>query len=132
MQANAQGDKPVTTKQRTKKEKSYRKLHIDFDSPVTNNILTLESAKKYLESNIKVNGLKAKLGDSVKVLTSDKKDNKKNNIVVHADNAMKFSKRYIKYLVKKFLKRENINLYLRVISSGPGSYLVKIFQRNTE
>ena len=121
-----------TVKVRTKKDKSYRKLTIDFDQPVTNSLLSLETAKKFLEQNIKVNGLKGKLGESVKVSTTDRSAKQKNNVLVQVDNAMKFSKRYIKYLVKKFLKRENINLYLRVISSGPGSYLVKIFQRNTE
>ncbi|NCP72618.1 60S ribosomal protein L22 [archaeon] len=121
-----------TVKVRTKKDKSYRKLTIDFDQPVTNSLLSLETAKKFLEQNIKVNGLKGKLGESVKVSTTEKSAKQKNNVLVQVDNAMKFSKRYIKYLVKKFLKRENINLYLRVISSGPGSYLVKIFQRNTE
>ena len=121
-----------TVKVRTKKDKSYRKLTIDFDQPVTNSLLSLETAKKFLEQNIKINGLKGKLGESVKVSTTDKSAKQKNNVLVQVDNAMKFSKRYIKYLVKKFLKRENINLYLRVISSGPGSYLVKIFQRNTE
>ena len=127
-----QAQEKSTQKVRTKKDKSYRKLNIDFDQPVTNSLLSLETAKKYLEQNIKVNGLKGKLGDSVKVSTTEKKEKQKNNVVVQVDNAMKFSKRYVKYLVKKFLKRENINLYLRVISSGPGSYLVKIFQRNAE
>jgi len=125
-----QAEKSV--KVRTKKDKSYRKLSIDFDQPVSNSLLSLETAKKFLEQNIKVNGLKGKLGESVKVSTTEKNSKQKNNVLVQVDNAMKFSKRYIKYLVKKFLKRENINLYLRVISSGPGSYLVKIFQRNTE
>ena len=124
--------KAQSVKVKTKKDKSYRKLNIDFDQPVTNKLLDLETAKKYLEQNIKVNGLKQKLGDSVKVNASGKGDKQKNNIVLQVDNAMKFSKRYVKYLVKKFLKRENISLYLRVISSGPGSYLVKMFQRNAE
>ncbi len=121
-----------SVKAKTKKDKSYRKLTVDFDQPVTNSLLSLETAKKFLEQNIKVNGLKGKLGDSVKVSTTEKSARQKNNVIVQVDNAMKFSKRYIKYLVKKFLKRENINLYLRVISNGPGSYLVKIFQRNSE
>ena len=119
-------------KVKTKKDKSYRKISVDLDQPISNSLLSLETCKKYLEQNIKVNGLKGKLGDSVKVTTTEKRERQKNNIVIHADNQMNFSKRYVKYLVKKFLKRENINLYLRVISSGPNSYLVKIFQRNSE
>jgi large subunit ribosomal protein L22e len=96
------------------------------------NLLSVEAAVKYLKQNIKVSGLKNKLGDSVQVESTDKKDKQKNSIVVSVDNTMKFSKRYVKYLIKKFLKRENISLYLRVISSGSNGYLVKLFSRNVE
>ena len=119
-------------KQIKKKEKSYKKYYVDFNAPVTNNLVSLESAIKYLQNNIKVNGTKGKLGDTVKVSATDKKDKAKNTIMVQADTKSKFSKRYIKYLVKKFLKRENISLYLRVISSGSSNYVVKLFNRNTE
>jgi large subunit ribosomal protein L22e len=122
----------VSAKTQKKKEKSYRKYHVDLNQAVTNNLLSLEAAVKYLNGSIKVNGLKGKLGDSVKVTQTDKKDKQKNTIVVHVDNSMKFSKRYVKYLIKKFLKRESISLYLRVISNGASGYLVKLFQRNVE
>ena len=120
------------TKQIKKKEKGYKKFTVDFNAAVSNNLLSLESAIKYLSQNIKVNGLKGKLGDSVKVSSTDKRDKQKNTVLVQADNQMKFSKRYIKYLVKKFLKRESISLYLRVISNGSSSYSVKLFSRNSE
>ena len=96
-------------KQIKKKEKNYKKFYLNFDAAVSNNLLALESATKYLNSNIKVNGLKGKLGDSVKVGATDKGDKQKNTILVQVDNKMNFSKRYLKYLVKKFLKRENID-----------------------
>jgi large subunit ribosomal protein L22e len=115
-----------------KKEKSYKKFTVDLNQAVSNTLLSLEAASKYLQNNIKVNGLKGKLGDSVKIGQTDKKDKQKNTIVLSVDNNLKFSKRYIKYLIKKFLKRENISLYLRVISSGSNSYIVKLFSRNTE
>jgi large subunit ribosomal protein L22e len=115
-----------------KKDKHYRKFHVDLNQAVSNNLLSVEAAVKYLRQNIKVNGLKNKLGDSVQIDSTDKKDKQKNTIVVSADNTMKFSKRYVKYLIKKFLKRENISLYLRVISSGSNGYLVKLFSRNVE
>ncbi len=115
-----------------KKDKHYRKFHVDLNQAVSNNLLSVEAAVKYLKQNIKVGGLKNKLGDSVQVDSTDKKDKQKNTIVVSVDNTMKFSKRYVKYLIKKFLKRENISLYLRVISSGSNGYLVKLFSRNVE
>jgi large subunit ribosomal protein L22e len=119
----------ATTK---KKDKHYKKFTVDFNQAVNNNLLSVEAAVKYLNQNIKVNGLKGKLGDSVLVATTDKKEKQKNCLIVQADNTMKFSKRYVKYLIKKFLKRENVSLYLRVISSGQSTYLVKLFSRNVE
>jgi large subunit ribosomal protein L22e len=127
-----QGDKSQAAKVQKKKDKHYRKFTVDFNQAVNNNLLSVEAAVKYLNQNIKVNGLKGKLGDSVIVNTTDKKDKQKNCLIVQADNTMKFSKRYVKYLIKKFLKRENVSLYLRVISSGPNTYLVKLFSRNVE
>lgn len=115
-------------KQVEKKEKSYKKYTVDFSSPVENKLLSLEAASKYLNSNIKVNGLKGKLGDSIKVSTSDAKS--KNTLVIQVDSQMKFSKRYIRYLVKKFLKREGIVRYLTVASSAPNSYAVKVLRKN--
>lgn len=115
-----------------KKEKSYRKYYVDLNQAVSNSLLSLEAAIKFLNQSIKVNGLKGKLGDSVKVSQTDKKDKQKNTVVVAVDNTMKFSKRYVKYLIKKFLKRESISSYLRVIASGPSGYNVKLFQRNVE
>ena len=111
-----------------KKEKSYKKYTVDFSSPVDNKLLSLEAASKYLNSNIKVNGLKGKLGDSIKISTTDSKS--KNTLVIQVDSQMKFSKRYIRYLVKKFLKREGIVKYLTVASSAPNAYAVKVLRKN--
>jgi len=125
-------DKGATGQTLKKKEKAYRKIQVDFNQAVSNNLLSLETAAQYLSNNIKVNGLKKKLGDSVKVSQTDKKEKQKNTLVVSVHDRMKFAKRYVKYLVKKFLKKEGISLYLRVISNGPSGYLVKMFQRNVE
>lgn len=115
-----------------KKERSYKKYTVNFDEPVSSSLHSLEAAKKYLDDHIKVNGVKKNLGESVKISVMDKKEKQKNTILVQADTKMKFSKRYIKYLVKKFLKRENIASYLRVISSTSNSYTVRVFNRNQE
>ena len=116
--------------QKVKKEKSYKKYTVDLNSLVSNKLLSLEAASKYLQSNIKVGGLKNKLGDSVKVTQSDKKDKLKNSIFLSVDTTLKFSKRYIRYLMKKFLKREGIGRYLTIISTGPNVYTVKVLRKN--
>ena len=62
------------TKVGKKKEKSYRKYYVDINQAVNNSLVSLEAAIKFLNGGIKVNGLKGKLGDSVKVSQTDKKD----------------------------------------------------------
>ena len=51
---------------------------------------------------------------------------------VQVDNKLKYSKRYIRYLVKKFLKREGIVKYLTVASTAPNAYTVKVLRKNEE
>ena len=56
------------------KQKTYKKYTIDFNGPVENHLVTLESALKYLQTNMKLNGLKGKLGDSIKINSTEKTD----------------------------------------------------------
>ncbi len=112
------------------KQKSYKRFTVDFNSPVENKLLTLESAKKYMEQNMKVNGLKKKLGDTIKLSMTEKKDKTKNTLVISVDSTIQFSKRYIRYLVKKFLKREGIAKYLTLSATSPSAYTVKVIKKN--
>ena len=125
-------DKKAASDQKEKAKVTYKVYSVDFNSPCSNNLLTLESAEKYLKTNFKVNGLKGKLGETIKVATTDKKDNRKNTVVISVDNKVQFSKRYIKYLVKKFLRREGIVRYLTVSSTSPNAYTVKVIKKNEE
>ena len=122
----------ISKKEETKdaKQKTYKKYTVDFNSPVDNNLLTLESALKYMQSNMKINGLKGKLADRIKINMTDKKDKNKNTLVISVDTTLQFSKRYIRYLVKKFLKRESIARFLTVSSSAPNAYTVKVIKKN--
>ncbi|KAL0418848.1 UNVERIFIED_CONTAM: 60S ribosomal protein L22-2 [Sesamum radiatum] len=83
---------------------------IDCSKPVEDKIMEIASLEKFLQERIKVGGKAGALGDSVTV-TRDK-----NKITVTADSA--FSKRYLKYLTKKYLKKHNVRDWLRVISSN--------------
>ena len=112
------------------KQKTYKKYTVDFNSPVDNNLLTLESALKYMQSNMKINGLKGKLGNTIKISSTGKKDKNKNTLIVSVDSQLQFSKRYIRYLLKKFLKREGIARFLTVSSTSPSAYTVKVIKKN--
>ena len=116
--------------QKEAKQKNYKRYTVDFNAPVDNNLLTLESALKYMQSNMKINGLKGKLGNTIKINLTDKKDKNKNSLVFSVDTTIQFSKRYIRYLVKKFLKREGIARFLTVSSTAPNAYTVKVIKKN--
>ena len=111
------------------KQLSYKKFTVDFTSPLENKLLTLESVLHYLQTNMKLNGLKGKLGKTIMISMDDLKKNK-NVIVISVDSSIKFSKRYIRYLVKKYLKKEGIAKYLTLSATSPGAYAVKVIKNN--
>jgi large subunit ribosomal protein L22e len=78
--------------------------------------------EKYLHDRIKVKGKAGNLGDSVKI--------SKDKAVVTVTATVPISKRYIKYLTKKFLKKQQLKDYLQVISSSKTGYLVKYYDIN--
>ncbi|KAJ8435646.1 hypothetical protein Cgig2_003301 [Carnegiea gigantea] len=83
---------------------------IDCSKPVEDKIMDIASLEKFLQERIKVGGKAGNLGDSV-TITRDK-----NKIIVTSDS--NFSKRYLKYLTKKYLKKHNVRDWLRVIASN--------------
>ena len=97
---------------------------IDCSKPVDDKILELAAFEKYLADRIKVAGKAGALGDAVKV----SKDRTK--ITVVAEGA--FSKRYLKYLTKKFLKKKEIRDWLHVIASNASTYELRYFNINQD
>ncbi|KAL6499476.1 60S ribosomal protein L22B [Orobanche gracilis] len=83
---------------------------IDCSKPVEDKIMETALFEKFLRERIKVGGKAGALGDSVAVTRE------KNKIIVTADPS--FSKRYLKFLTKKFLKKHNVRDWLRVIASN--------------
>ena len=128
------------------KTTTYKAFSVDLNAPCSHNLLTVESAQKYLQSSFKVNGLrmretnpegkkgKSDKGDNrpIKVSATEKSDKRKNTLIIQVDNKLKFSKRYIKYLVKKFLRKEGISKYLTVSATSPNGYTVKVIKKNEE
>lgn len=81
--------------------------------------------EKYLLERIKVNGKVSNMGKDV---TLGREKNTK--LVLTSD--VPFSKRYLKYLTKKYLKKNNLRDWLRVVASGKDSYELKYFQINSQ
>ena len=72
-----------------------------------------------MASKIKVNGKTGQLGNAVAVSRD------KFKITVEANT--KFSKRYLKYLTKKFLKKQNLRDWMRVVASDKNTYELRYF-----
>ena len=112
------------------KQTTYKKYSVDFSNPLENKLLTLESVLKFLQNNMKLNGLKGKLGKTILINTDEKREKSKTSIVISVDSSIKFSKRYIRYLVKKFLKKEGVAKYLTLAATSPSAYMVKVIKKN--
>jgi large subunit ribosomal protein L22e len=83
---------------------------VDCSKPVEDKIMEIASFETFLAERIKVAGKAGALGDIVSV-SSDK-----TKVTVTSDAPM--SKRYLKYLTKKYLKKHNVRDWLRVIASN--------------
>ncbi|GLT90222.1 hypothetical protein SLE2022_081660 [Rubroshorea leprosula] len=83
---------------------------IDCTKPVEDKIMDIASLEKFLQEKIKVGGKAGALGDTVTVTRE------KSKISVSSDGDL--SKRYLKYLTKKYLKKHNVRDWLRVIASN--------------
>mmetsp|Transcript_1212 Transcript_1212/g.3746 ORF Transcript_1212/g.3746 Transcript_1212/m.3746 type:complete len:130 (-) Transcript_1212:1295-1684(-) len=93
---------------------------IDCTRPIDDEVMDIGSLVKFLSERIKVNGKAGQLGDSVQI----SKDGK-SKIVVTAEPP--FSKRYLKYLTKKFLKKQLLRDWLRVVATGKNDYELRYY-----
>ncbi len=51
---------------------------------------------------------------------------------INVNSDIDFSKRYLKYLSKKYLKANNLRDWLRVVADSKSSYQLKYFNINQE
>merc|ERR1711886_13995 len=101
-------------------KKTMSKFFVDCKQPVEDNIMDIAQLEKYLQDRIKVNGKTGNLGDLIKIAKE------KNKVTVAVSSELeKFSKRYIKYLTKKYLKKQNLRDFLHVIAPKKDSYQLK-------
>ena len=104
-----------------KKKKQVLKFHIECKNPAEDGILKTQNFEVFLAERIKVNGKTKQLeanGVTIEVT--------KTKITLTSENA--FSKRYLKYLTKKYLKRNGLRDWLRVVASSKDTYELRYFQ----
>ncbi|GAM87807.1 hypothetical protein ANO11243_058350 [Dothideomycetidae sp. 11243] len=100
--------------------KVTHKFTINATQPTNDKIFDPSAFATFLQSRIKIDGRTGNLGDSVTV--TDLKDGKI-EVVAHRD----FSGRYIKYLTKKFLKKQQLRDWLRVVATSKGVYELRFY-----
>ena len=105
-------------------KKSQLRFAIDCSHPVEDGIMNCADFETYLKDRIKVAGKTQNFGKDVSLAKE------KNKIVL--SSSVPFSKRYLKYLTKKYLKKNNLRDWLRVVASAKDAYELRYFQINNE
>ncbi|UKK02658.1 60S ribosomal protein L22 [Theileria orientalis] len=100
------------------------KYLLDCSGPAGDNIINTAGLEKFFLDRIKVDGKTGNLGTSVTVTREKNK--------IHITTEVPFSKRYIKYLTKKYLKKQQLRDFLRVVANKEHSYELRYFQLNDD
>ncbi|EDL33941.1 mCG51953 [Mus musculus] len=118
--------KKLVAKGEAKKKKQVLKFTLDCTHPVEDGIMDAANFEQFLQERIKVNGKAGNLGGGV--VTTERS---KSKIIVTLE--VPFSKRYLKYLTKKYLKN-SLGDWLRVVANSKESYelLTSYFQTNQD
>ena len=109
--------KVANTKAGTKGKKDKFRFVVDCALPIEDNVIVLSDFESFLSQKIKVDGKTGNLGANVTVSKS------KDTIVV--ESSVPFSKRYLKYLSKKYLKKQDMREYLRLVATSKNTYSMK-------
>lgn len=120
------GKLPVQKQTGQKKKKVSLKYQIDCSRPVEDGIMQMDDFETYLKSRIKVNGRTSTTGQPRHL----KFERQKYKLLVTSE--IPIAKRYLKYLTKKYLKKNNLRDWLRVVSSSKDTYELRYFQINNE
>lgn len=100
-------------------KKVHHNFSIDCSKPVQDKVFNTNNFSEFLRQRIKVDGKLGKLGDNIKVTNDERK------VTVEAN--IPFSKRYLKYLTKKYLKKHSLREFLYVVASNKRDYQIKYF-----
>ncbi|KAK6337386.1 60S ribosomal protein L22 [Orbilia blumenaviensis] len=111
---------PTTKSAKGKTAKISKKFVINATQPASDKIFDVAAFEKFLHDRIKVDGRVGNLGEVVQISTEGE-----GKIVVVAHQ--EFSGRYLKYLTKKFLKKNQLRDWLRVVSTSKGVYELRFY-----
>lgn len=97
------------------------KFVVDCSAAVNEGVVITKDFEKFLHDKIKVNGKAGALGSKVSISAETK-----GKVTVNAE--LPFSKRYLKYLSKKFLKKHELIDFLRVVATSKGGYEMQFYK----
>ncbi|KAG9314478.1 ribosomal protein L22e [Chiua virens] len=103
-----------------KTSSTKHKFIIDYSRPAADGVFDGADFEKFLHDRTKVEGKIGQLGENVKI-TRDAS----NKIIVTSN--VPFSKRYLKYLTKKFLKKNSLRDWIRVVASSKDAYQLRFY-----
>ncbi|TEA35931.1 hypothetical protein DBR06_SOUSAS810033, partial [Sousa chinensis] len=104
-----------------KKKKKKQILKFTLDCTHQGRIMDAANFEQFFQERIKVNGKAENLGGGV--VTNERS---KSKITVTSEVA--FFKRYLKYLTKNYLKKNNLCDWLHVVANSKESYELHYFQ----
>ncbi|KFY04276.1 hypothetical protein O988_00888 [Pseudogymnoascus sp. VKM F-3808] len=111
---------PNTKSAKGKQAKITKKFIINASQPASDKIFDVSAFEKFLQDKIKVDGRVGNLGDVIQI---SQQGEGKIEVIAHQE----FSGRYLKYLTKKFLKKQQLRDWLRVVSTSKGVYELRFF-----
>ncbi|KAL9059727.1 MAG: hypothetical protein Q9162_001028 [Coniocarpon cinnabarinum] len=112
--------KALKGNQQKGKGRITKKFTIDASQPSSDKIFDVSAFEKFLHDRIKVEGRTGNLGETIQI--SQKADGKI-EVIAHQE----FSGRYLKYLTKKYLKKQQLRDWLRVVSKSRGYYELRFY-----
>ena len=116
--------KSVKQNKGNREKKINLKFTIDCTKPVEDKVFSTTAFADYLKQRIKVNGKTGQLGSDVAVAGDGK------GVTISA--GVPFSKRYLKYLTKKYLKKHSLREFLYVAANSKTSYQIRYFNIQQE
>ncbi|CAI4930639.1 ATV_HP_G0018140.mRNA.1.CDS.1 [Saccharomyces cerevisiae] len=108
----------------SRKQKVIKTLTVDVSSPTENGVFDPASYSKYLIDHIKVDGAVGNLGNAIEV--------SEDGSIVTVVFSAKFSGKYLKYLTKKYLKKNQLRDWIRFVSIRQNQYKLVFYQVTPE
>ena len=110
---------------RGQKKEAGPEVHSGLYPFVKDGIMDSTSFEQFLQERIKVDGKAGNLDGGVLTI-----ERSKNKIAVTSE--VPFSKRHLKYLTKKYLKKNNLGDWLAIVINSKESYELHYFQINQD